>query len=132
VRDDDGNFREARDLAASYGAGGIYTTVGDLAKWLRNFHDHALGGPDVIARMVERGVLASGDTMSYALGLGIGERNGLRRISHGGADVAHRAQLMYFPEIDAGVAVSATTAASAGAFRARRQMCSLPSTWRRT
>jgi CubicO group peptidase (beta-lactamase class C family) len=104
VRDDDGNYREARDLAASYGAGGIYTTVGDLAKWLRNFHEPTVGSSVVIARLVERGVLTSGDTMGYALGIGVGERNGLRRISHGGADVAHRAQLMYFPEIDAGVA----------------------------
>ncbi|NIM51816.1 MAG: serine hydrolase [Gemmatimonadales bacterium] len=103
VSSEEGGFREARDLAASYGAGGIYTTVGDLAKWLRNFHDHAVGGPEVMARMVERGVLTDGDTIPYALGLGIGERRGLRRISHGGADVAHRAQLMYFPEIDAGV-----------------------------
>jgi CubicO group peptidase (beta-lactamase class C family) len=103
VRSDEGGYREARDLAASYGASGIYTTVGDLAKWLRNFRDHTVGGPEVMARMVERGVLTDGDTIDYALGLGIGERRGLRRISHGGADVAHRAQLMYFPEIDAGV-----------------------------
>ena len=115
ARDDDGNFRETRDLAASYGAGGIYTTVGDLAKWLRNFHDQTVGGPEVMARMVERGVLTSGDTIYYALGLGIGDRRGLRRIFHGGADVAHRAQLMYFPEIDAGVAVLSNNASFSGA-----------------
>ncbi|MGD8727941.1 MAG: serine hydrolase [Gemmatimonadales bacterium] len=98
-----GGFREARDLAASYGAGGIYTTVGDLAKWLGNFHDPQVGGADVIARMVERAVLTTGDTIPYALGLVVNEHRGLRQISHGGADVAHRAMLRYFPEIDAGV-----------------------------
>ncbi|HEX9728268.1 MAG TPA: serine hydrolase domain-containing protein [Gemmatimonadales bacterium] len=100
---DSGGYREARDLAASYGAGGIYTTVGDLSKWLRNFHDPKVGGAAVMALMVERGVLTNGDTIPYARGLAVGTRRGLRMISHGGADVAHRAMVMYFPEIDAGV-----------------------------
>ncbi|MCH7766849.1 MAG: beta-lactamase family protein, partial [Acidobacteria bacterium] len=29
-----GGYRSTRDLAASYGAGGIYTTVADLFKWM--------------------------------------------------------------------------------------------------
>ncbi len=111
---DEGGFREARDLAASYGAGGIYTTVGNLAKWLRNFHDARVGGPDVIAQMVERGVLTDGDTIPYALGLSIGERRGLRQVSHGGSDVAHRAMLMYFPGIDAGVVTLSNNAGFTG------------------
>jgi CubicO group peptidase (beta-lactamase class C family) len=119
VRDESGGYREARDLAASYGAGGIYTTVGDLAKWLGNFHDQAIGGPEVMAKMVERGVLTDGDTLDYALGLGIGERRGLRQISHGGADVAHRAQLMYFPEIDAGVVTLSNNGSFAGGVAGR-------------
>lgn len=114
VNAEEGGFREARDLAASYGAGGIYTTVGDLARWLRNFRQHTVGGPEVMARMVERGVLTNGDTMRYALGLAIGERAGLRQISHAGADIAHRAQLMYYPEIDAGVATLSNNGSFAG------------------
>jgi CubicO group peptidase (beta-lactamase class C family) len=114
VRTEDGPFREARDLAASYGAGGIYTTVGDLARWLGNFGDPTVGDSAVMARMVERPVLASGDTGSYALGLGIGERQGMAMVSHGGADIAHRARLMYFPDIDAGVAVLSNDASFNG------------------
>jgi CubicO group peptidase (beta-lactamase class C family) len=114
LRTPEGEFREARDLAASYGAGGIYTTVGDLAKWLGNFSEPTVGGPEVMALMVERPVLTSGDTSAYALGLGIGERRGMAMISHGGADVAHRARLMYFPEIEAGVAVLSNDAAFNG------------------
>jgi CubicO group peptidase (beta-lactamase class C family) len=98
-----GGFREARDLAASYGAGGVYTTVGDLAKWMRNFRDHSVGGPDVVAQLVERAVLTGGDTLPYGLGIGVNEFRGLRQYSHGGADIAHRATLRYFPDLDAGV-----------------------------
>ena len=115
VHADSGGFREAGDLAASYGAGGIYTTVGDLAKWLRNFHQPTVGNAHVIERMTTRGVLTDGDTIPYALGLFIGERRGLRQVSHGGADIAHRAMLMYYPEIDAGVVVLSNHAAFNGA-----------------
>src|SRR4029079_1937667 len=39
----DGGFKEVRDLGASAGAGGIYTTPGDVAKWMGNFHTGTLG-----------------------------------------------------------------------------------------
>lgn len=97
-------FKEAGDLDASYGAGGIYTTVGDFNSWLKNFHDASVGGKDVITRLVTPDTLNNGDTMTYALGIGVDEFRGLKKYSHGGADIAHRAMLVYFPEINAGVA----------------------------
>jgi len=97
-------LKESGDLAAAYGAGGIYTTVGDFNRWLNNFHDPALGGAELIRKLTTPDTLNNGDTMTYALGIGIGEFKGLKTYSHGGADIAHRAFLLYFPEIDAGVA----------------------------
>ena len=114
-----GGFREAGDLDASYGAGGIYTTVGDLARWLGNFHDARVGGRAVMDRLVERGVLTDGDTLDYALGLGIGTHRGLTRIQHGGADIAHRALLAYYPEINAGVATLSNHAGFDGGIAGR-------------
>ena len=35
--DKNGNYRESPDLGAAVGAGGIYTTIGDLAKWIKNY-----------------------------------------------------------------------------------------------
>ncbi len=99
----DYGFIESRDLDASYGAGGIYTTPGDLLKWLNNFEDPKVGGPEAIRKLVTPGILNNGDTMSYALGIGVGEYKGLKRYAHGGADIAHRAMLIYFPEIKSGV-----------------------------
>ena len=96
-------FKEAGDLAGSYGAGGIYTTAEDFNKWLNNFHDPVLGGEELITRMITPDTLNNGDTMTYALGIGVGEYKGLKRYAHGGADIAHRAMLTYFPEINAGV-----------------------------
>ena len=90
-------------VGGSMGAGGIYTTVGDLAKWLENFSTGTVGGEAFIREMMTENVLNNGKGTSYGLGLMVGEFGGLNRIRHGGADTAHRSQLMYFPDLDAGV-----------------------------
>jgi CubicO group peptidase (beta-lactamase class C family) len=96
-------FRSTRDLAASYGAGGIYTTVGDLTRWMLNYRDVTLGGEEAIKAITTKPVLADGDTSSYGLGLGIGEMRGRTLYSHTGGDVAHRAYFSYYPELQSGV-----------------------------
>jgi CubicO group peptidase (beta-lactamase class C family) len=94
---------ESGDLYAAYGAGGIYTTPLDLSKWLNNFNDPQVGGKEIIEKLVTPGILKNGDTLPYALGIGVRERKGLKMYAHGGADIAHRAYLLYYPEINSGV-----------------------------
>ena len=96
-------YIEAGDLYAAYGAGGIYTTPLDLSKWLQNFKEPKVGGDEVIAKLVTPGILKKGDTLPYALGIGVRERKGLKMYSHSGADIAHRANLIYYPEINSGI-----------------------------
>ena len=102
---EDGRWREVPDLYAAMGAGGMYTTVGDLARWLGNLETAALGGPDLIREMTTPYVLASGDTTGYGLGLMVDRVGGRLRVHHGGADNAHRSMVAYYPELDAGVIV---------------------------
>ena len=94
---------ESGDLYAAYGAGGIYTTPLDLSKWLNNFNDPQVGGKEIIEKLVTPAILKNGDTLPYALGIGVRERKGLKMYAHGGADIAHRAYLLYYPEINSGV-----------------------------
>ncbi|MBU8869959.1 MAG: beta-lactamase family protein [Gemmatimonadales bacterium] len=96
-------FREVPDISASVGAGGIYTTVADLALWMKNLHSGEVGGKEVIEKMTTPLVLTDGDESAYGMGLVIDEFQGLRRIQHGGGDSAHRSTFAYFPEIDKGV-----------------------------
>jgi CubicO group peptidase (beta-lactamase class C family) len=79
------------------GAGGLYTTLGDLAKWDASFYSAAVGGTAFLETMHSRGVLASGDTLSYAFGLGIGERRGLDIVRHSGALMGFRADMVRYP-----------------------------------
>jgi hypothetical protein len=79
------------------GDGGVFTSVEDLLRWDRNFYEPKVGGAEFLDAMHTRGILTSGDTLGYALGLGIGEYRGLKTVSHGGAFVGFRADIIRFP-----------------------------------
>ncbi|MFW5706353.1 MAG: serine hydrolase [Bacteroidota bacterium] len=96
-------YREAQDIYASTGAGGIYSTLPDLAKWVKNFYNPKAGTEALMQKIQTPFILSTGDTMSYAYGLALGELHGLKLVEHGGADVAHRSMLMMFPEIKGAV-----------------------------
>lgn len=112
---EDGRYAEATDLGGAMGAGTIYTTLGDLALWIRNFKEPKVGNEQIIEKMTTPFVLTTGDTTNYGLGLFIEEMKGLRYYHHGGADIAHRSMLMIFPEIDAAVVTQSNNAAFSGA-----------------
>lgn len=114
VQGDKGSFDEGRDIGASRGAGGMYATVGDLAKWMTHFRTGKVGGKDIIEQMTTRFVLTGGDTTNYGLGLFVDKQRGLNRIHHGGADMAHRSTLVYYPDIDAGFTIQSNSAAFPG------------------
>lgn len=64
----------------------------------------------MLAMMQERGILARGDTIAYALGIRVETYRGQRRFAHLGADAGYRTSLSYFPTIDAGVIVLSNSA----------------------
>lgn len=106
-----GGYRTTRDLAASAGAGGVYTTVDDLTRWMLNYRDATVGGPEAIEAIATTAVLESGDSTGYGLGLGLGEQGGRTLYTHTGGDVSHRAYLGYYPELESGVIVMSNNAA---------------------
>ena len=80
------------------GDGGLYSSVEDLYRWDQNFYHKRVGGEALHALLHTRGVLNSGDTIAYALGLGLGEHRGLATVSHGGGLMNFRTNILRFPE----------------------------------
>lgn len=112
-----GRWQEARDLGGAMGDGFLYTTAGDLLRWMDTYRTASLGGEAVLREMTTEAVLTTGGSTGYGLGLFLGERRGLRQISHSGSDVGYRADFVYYPEIESGVVVltnSPTVPARAG------------------
>lgn len=105
----DGNaeegFRQPHKYWTYMGNGNIYTTISDLAKWLENFRNPTVGGEEGIQTLVTQGILNDGDTLTYALGIGVGEYRGIRRFSHGGSIGGYRSSLVYYPDEELGIIV---------------------------
>jgi CubicO group peptidase (beta-lactamase class C family) len=88
----------------------LYTTVEDLARWVRNFDEPVVGDARIMQRMQQRGILSSGDTISYAFGLMMGDYRGQRTVSHGGSWAGFRTNLHRFPDAGLDVIVLSNTA----------------------
>lgn len=82
------------------GSGGLYSNIEDMARWDRNFNDNRLGngGPDLIEKMQQEGLLNNGESSGYAFGLINGEFRGLRTLEHGGALAGYRTYYLRFPD----------------------------------
>jgi CubicO group peptidase (beta-lactamase class C family) len=98
-------FTQAVLNYANVGATSLFTTVEDMANWLRNFEDRRVGGPAVIDRMLTKGVLNNGQEIPYARGIVVEEYKGLKVIGHSGGDAGFRSDMIYFPGEKFGVAV---------------------------
>ncbi|HET9682639.1 MAG TPA: serine hydrolase domain-containing protein, partial [Gemmatimonadaceae bacterium] len=80
------------------GAGGLYSTVEDLAKWDANYYSHLVGG-DTLQKLIHtRGVLVNGDTLIYAFGNEVSTYRGLRTDEHSGSMMGYKAHLLRFPD----------------------------------
>jgi CubicO group peptidase (beta-lactamase class C family) len=76
------------------GAGGLWTTVADLARW-----DAAFADPNTIApRLTERGRLNDGSPIHYAWGISVRTHRGQPIHSHGGSFPGWMSKMVRFPE----------------------------------
>lgn len=95
--DGNGSFKNAFNNSSVVGGGGMYSTVGDLVRWLNNF-DHAfVGGRDLLKQMHERGVLNNGKTNDYACGLAFNRYKDMEMVEHGGGFAGYRSETLRFP-----------------------------------
>lgn len=106
-----GAWRDLGDLGGSMGAGGIYTTLGDLQRWAEHLANPKVGTKASIAQMMTPFTLKDGRSTNYGFGLGVDTQNGQRRVQHGGADVSHRSMLVVYPDLGAGITVQSNDGA---------------------
>jgi len=87
------------------GAGGLFTTVGELARWDENFYDGRVGGPDVIRMLETPGRLNSGTELTYGWGLMAGSYRGVPIIEHSGSLGGYRTHVIRFRPLHTSVAI---------------------------
>ena len=81
-----------------YAAGSLCSSAGDLVRWNRALHGGQLLKPESYRAMIKPMPLIDGTPMTYAMGLGIGERGGRRVISHGGGINGYQSDASWFPD----------------------------------
>jgi len=92
------------------GSGGLLTTVGDLALWDQNFYAPKVGNETFINTLTTPSKRNSGETLTYAFGLQVGDYKGLRVINHAGGMLGFRTNLYRFPNQNFSVICLANTA----------------------
>ena len=101
----DGSFVLNSPQNERAGAGGLFTTVRELARWDENFYDGLVGGPDVIRMLETPGRLNSGTELTYGWGLMTGSYRGVPIIEHSGSLGGYRAHVIRFRPMHTSVAI---------------------------
>ena len=89
-------FRTNMTTLDMIGDGGVYTSIDDMVHWVTALEQDGIR-PGLTPILETRGVLNSGEEISYALGQSHGEHRGLATIGHGGSWVGFRADVLRFP-----------------------------------
>lgn len=99
---DEGNGMERNHYFnfISTGDGGMYTTIGDFFKWSENFRENRTALLDFNTKMLARGILNNGDTISYAMGVEHGTYMGANFYGHNGSWGGNRAMFLQYPQQD--------------------------------
>jgi CubicO group peptidase (beta-lactamase class C family) len=101
----DGTFALNSPQNERAGAGGLFTTVRELARWDENFYDGKVGGPGVIGMLETPGRLTSGTGLAYAWGLTVGSYRGLPIVEHSGSLGGYRAHIFRVRSMHTSVAI---------------------------
>jgi CubicO group peptidase (beta-lactamase class C family) len=96
----------------TYGATSLFTTTGDLLKWMANLDHPTVGTAALVAEAQTSAVLSDGTPANYGYGLSLGKYRGLTAIGHGGADAGYRAQVERYPERGLAIAVLCNASSS--------------------
>lgn len=92
-----GTYQMNMPFENTYGHAALLTTARDLNRWNESWAAERADA-ELLALRTERGVLTSGDSISYAGGVRIDPFNGRKLVHHSGITAGYRAWLSYFPE----------------------------------
>ncbi len=110
--------RDATQPSSTLGAGGILSSVHDMAKWDESLYGDQLLSEESKAAMWTPTVLPNGDDTGYAFGWGVGEYRGHRSVSHNGMVAGFVASFMRLPDEEVAIIVFANRyRVSSGQFR---------------
>ncbi|MDX1470312.1 MAG: serine hydrolase domain-containing protein, partial [Flavobacteriaceae bacterium] len=107
VPNGNGGYKISVTTLDMIGDGGIFTSIKDIKKWDDEYYKREVLNDKFWEMMTSQGKLSNNKQIEYASGLVIGNYRGLNTISHGGAFVGYRADLLRFPDQKTSIAIFA-------------------------
>lgn len=106
---DNGVYERCEIVYSNAGAGNLYSTVEDMAKWVDNFYNPKAGDAQLIAEFNKASLLNNGQPVIFAIFDGIDTAyhakgqlrrryGGLDVLSHGGHAAGYRSTMWRFPQ----------------------------------
>jgi len=105
VPNDKDGFQISMTTLDMIGDGGIFTSIEDIKKWDDAYYESKVLSNEFWKTMTQTGKLNNGEDIDYASGLIVNKHKGLNTVSHGGAFVGFRAELLRFPDQKLSVAI---------------------------
>ncbi len=97
------------DMSTPFSAGGLCSTVGDLARWREALVSGRVMRPESYARMIRPDSLTTGAPLTYGYGLAPAQLQGHRSVGHGGAINGFESMFQWFPDDSVTVIVLGNT-----------------------
>ncbi|MCC6929089.1 MAG: beta-lactamase family protein [Gemmatimonadaceae bacterium] len=108
----DGGWKISIPVFDTYGATSLFTTAGDLLKWMANLDSPMVGSKSLVAAAQTSATLNDGTPANYGYGLSVLTYRGLSAVGHGGADAGYRAQVERYPGRGIAIAVLCNAASA--------------------
>ncbi|MEO1627241.1 MAG: serine hydrolase domain-containing protein [Bacteroidota bacterium] len=98
-------YKQAKSLTLCVGAGGVNSTIGDLALWAQVFLDPRHPFAYLKDFITHREKLNDGELMSHARGMFVSPYKGYETYNHSGRGIGMRSQFICLPELKVGIIV---------------------------
>jgi len=104
-----GSYTNAYQYANVLGAGSLFTTVDDMARWAINFYLPRAGDTKDIRQLTEKGRTNNGRENNYALGISVDSSRGWIMYSHNGSLAGYVAHIRIYPDLRTGIILFSNT-----------------------
>ena len=102
---DRNGFERLTNNTSGVGSSSVLSSAEDMLLWLQYLNRMEADHPEEAQLFRTRAVLNSGDTLSYAFGINVGDFGGHRALSHGGSWRGYRSHILHLPEHEVAVFV---------------------------
>jgi CubicO group peptidase (beta-lactamase class C family) len=118
-RTTEGAYRREIRRSPHYGGSGVFSSIEDLARWVKSLRDHSLGGPALTELLLSTRRFDHAK-VNDAFGLVWGEFEGHRTLWYEGGDAGFSAYMVRLPDDDLSVIVLSNLGTGNAAGRAGR------------